>query len=497
VAIPPPTGRPLLRFLLPALLLFPAFAGAAKKTPAVTFGAWFPEFWNDFVVFQRNYTRVDSISMAQYGAKADGSVSSHRPEYRGMIRWAQERGIKVYLTIGGGPPTHPAAMEGAAGDQCVADLVKICEKFGYDGVDIDFEEMSGKARPIYTAWAEKLAAAMRKMSPPRLIRLTVQDSADPESEQGKAFDYAALGKIADYLCVMCYDYAWSEPGSLMPRDYYIKTLAYTRGLVPADKFIPALPWYGRDWNPADKTHEDITWDEWNITTGIVGHLELMELYHPATRWDEEGGELTYSYTNEGKYHEVWLPDSRTFSWMVDEALKAGVAGIYVWHMAHPDPASWAVLDKKLGKRPPPKPGRDLIYPETKGRILSFSFSSAGGTLSLTGARFDASRANQVVWKARVPAWTYSRFEVEQVDGAVFAGEWVNGTGELSEYTLALAALQPVAATGTPWLDQSAIKGVRLNIRPGQEAGEASLGDVKFTLVWDKPRKPARKVPSNR
>ncbi len=316
-------------------------AGCGRAPGAMTFGGWVTEDPDSTVQLKSNAGLLDSVSLFYYGIDTGGGVRRVvKAEDAGTIAWARKRGILVYATIGGTPPLLPAAIAGKAGERCVKELVALCERFGYDGVDVDFEAMGPGGRDPYTLFVAKLASALSVMKRPRRLSVTVMDVPSARDEASTAFDYAALGRLADHVRVMYYDYSYDKPGPLMPRGYFAEELAYARSRIPAEKFVAALPWYGRDWVPATGAHEDLVWTQREKETGLAGPAELMEQYGVAPEWREPEGELTFSYTRDGRRHEVWMPDSRKFAWMVAEVRKAGASGIYVWHLAHASTAHW-------------------------------------------------------------------------------------------------------------------------------------------------------------
>ena len=161
------------------------------------------------------------------------------------------------------------------------------------------------------------------------------DFPSAADEAGGPFDYLVLGRIADEVRVMLYDYSCDAPGPIMPRDYFADELAFARSRIPKDKFIAALPWYGRDWCGGHT--EDLT--------GISDLGDLPAGVTPV--WREPEGELALSFTRDGKRHDAWLPDPRKFSWMVDEVRKAGASGIYVWHLGCASPDYLELVRKKV------------------------------------------------------------------------------------------------------------------------------------------------------
>ncbi len=316
----------------------------ASAAQAASFGAWVPDRTEGVRQIKRHAKDLSSVSLFYYSASPTGGVGmAGEPEDTALIAWLKTHRIQVFATIGGTPPVLPEAYQGASATRLVAGLVEKAERFGYDGIDLDLEGMNSTSRSDYTAFVTLLASRLHAMTPPRRLAVTVQDFPGAEDEQTMAFDYAALGAVADEIRVMCYDYSWDKPGPLMPRDWYARILRFASATIPKGKFIAALPWYGRDWVAGGPDHEDLLWGQREQETGLDGFKVLIDRYNVKPVWDESGGEFHFSYTKEGKAHDVWMPDPKKFRWMADEALAAGAAGIYVWHLAYPHPGVWRTV----------------------------------------------------------------------------------------------------------------------------------------------------------
>lgn len=332
--------------MIPVLLVAAVGLGLPSAAPAVSFGAWVPDRTEGVAQIRAHARDLDSVSLFYYGVTVTGGVAlAGEPEDRALIGRLRRQRILVFATIGGTPPILPDAYRGANAGRLVANLADKAASFGYDGIDLDFEGINSESRSDYTAFVTTLAATLHDMAPRRSLSVTVQDFPNAADEKTMAFDYAALGAVADEIRVMCYDYSYDTPGPLMPHEWYEGILKFASSTIPKGKFIAALPWYGRDWVNGGPDHEDLLWSQRVNPSGLDGFKVLINRYRVKPVWDEPGGEFHFSYTKEGKAHDVWMPDPRKFTWMTDQALAAGAAGIYVWHLAYPHPDVWPVVKR--------------------------------------------------------------------------------------------------------------------------------------------------------
>ncbi len=458
----------------------------------MTFGGWFPERRDDFVTLMRHWRTFDSVSLFYYGATPEGKAARVVPaEEVGMIKWAQAKGIKVYATIGGTPPVLPGAFSGENKARLIRDIVGLCERYGYDGFDIDFEGINNQARESYTEFVAGLAAALKKMARPRLLSVTVQDFPSAEDEASMAFDYGVLAEHADFVRVMCYDYSWNKPGPIMPREWFGRVLDFSRSRIPKEKFIAALPWYGRDWIAADETHQDILFGQKEALTGLAGYQELLSRHGVRPVWDEPGGEYWFKYMRNAKEHTVWFPEHEKFSWMLDEVIKRGAAGIYVWHIAYSDPGSWRVMQEKIGAPVPEFEDSKVVsaFFSDRGKGLRFN-DRKGGSISAE-IKVDIAGAEFVLVDAQIPAGKRGRLLLERRgtrtrDKSTFCGPWVSGTGEREQYAFALPAFMPVDGAEASGICEVFTSGDaarwRLAIDKGQGKGAAMVFGIGFGVA---------------
>src|SRR5207249_4479150 len=65
-----------------------------------------------------------------------------------------------------------------------------------------------------------------------------------------ATDYAALAPSLDFAIIMTYEYsgAASPPGSTAPQPWVDQVVAYATRVIPPQKVLLGVAFYGRDWN---------------------------------------------------------------------------------------------------------------------------------------------------------------------------------------------------------------------------------------------------------
>lgn len=127
-------------------------------------------------------------------------------------------------------------------------IVQAIHQYDLDGVNVDIENVTSTYRDAYT----QLVRSLREKLPEEK-EVSVAVAANPNgwtTGWHGSYDYAALGKYADYLMIMAYDESWqgSDPGPVASIDFVERSISYALQHVPAEKVVLGVPFYGRVWS---------------------------------------------------------------------------------------------------------------------------------------------------------------------------------------------------------------------------------------------------------
>ncbi|MEJ0047805.1 MAG: hypothetical protein WDN04_18055 [Rhodospirillales bacterium] len=81
--------------------------------------------------------------------------------------------------------------------------------------------MPHKERALYTAFVQRLATVLHAAGRTLVLSVPAKTADDPRDSWAGAYDFAALGGIADVLQVMTYDEngTWGPPGPVSGLDW--------------------------------------------------------------------------------------------------------------------------------------------------------------------------------------------------------------------------------------------------------------------------------------
>ncbi len=226
----------------------------------------------------------------------------------------------------------------------IANILALLDRYGFAGVNIDFENMHPEDRQLYNAFVRDLAAALRPRGYPVTLAVAPKYSDQANQPWVGAFDYATLGQLADIIFIMTYEWGWigGPPMAVAPLNLVRRTIAYATSLIPANKIIMGVPFYGYNW-PLPDTPET-----------LATPVNLIEVYSLAY---DNGAAINYNptaqspwfrYTDQqGRGHEVWFEDVRSLAAKYETAREFGLRGVGYWSFLNDPygtPQNWPVLE---------------------------------------------------------------------------------------------------------------------------------------------------------
>jgi chitinase len=258
--------------LLLTLSAGPISAQVAPSAPKRLLGyytAWSKYNTPPYTADQIPYSRLTHIAHAflLLSPKVDGTIEIPSGTLeRALLTRAHAAGVKVLISIGGGdgiqgPRFNTMAASETSRQAFVKNVHNFLVKYGYDGVDIDWEVPNFANRADCTMLMQELRT---ELPSPWLISMAT--TADPRN-YGTGLDIPALAPILDFMNVMTYDFygTWSgatghvsplfqnpadpdQAGSLKTSmDLYANQYG-----VPLDQLNIGTPFYGYEWDGTDQ-----------------------------------------------------------------------------------------------------------------------------------------------------------------------------------------------------------------------------------------------------
>ncbi len=324
-------------------------------------------FWDQsrgFDVILANADIFSDISPFWYHVATDGRVipyttnSGTSYEDPSILSFLRANGILVIPTV---TNILNGVWDGALVSRIIADpvlttvnvssLVQLAVTNGYDGIDLDYENLSASDRPAFTTFVNQLAGALHAEG--KLLTMNVYaKTAEPGTWSGpQAQDWWAIGQVADQVRIMTYEYHWSTsgPGPISPIDWVGSVLAFARTTIPAQKIIQGLPLYGYDW--VGQSGVDVVWEE---------AMALARQYGATLTWDAASASPWFEYVAKRTRHTVWFENASSVDAKLQVNIGNDVGGVSVWRLGGQDPETWSALRTRFGGGT--GPGLDSVAP---------------------------------------------------------------------------------------------------------------------------------------
>lgn len=289
---------------------------------------------------------ISTVAAFAFNLNWDGTVTG-RP-FSNLLQAAAKAGKPVLALVhnisqGGdfdGQLIHAVLADPKLRNTAVANIARLVREGGYAGVNLDFENVPAGDRDSYTAFVRALATELKQDG--RLVTLSVPAKTwdDPSNAWSGAFDYKALGKLADAIMIMAYDEHWSggAAGPVASLGWVKQVVEYAAEVIPPEKIRLGLAAYGYDWPAGGYGGRAVTAAE---------AVALANRYGAVVEWDEAAQSPHFTYWPGPYAREVWFENASSLAGKLDLVAQYKLGGVAIWRLGFEDPEFWKVLKSKF------------------------------------------------------------------------------------------------------------------------------------------------------
>ena len=257
------------------------------------------------------------------------------------VNYCHEQGVKVWGLVSNleNPEvdstyvlTHTSVRE-----NLVNQIIAKALNYNLDGVNVDFEALSGAVGDGYIQFIRELSL---KCDDNGLV-LSV-DNYVP-SAYTQFYNRAEQANYADYIIVMAYDehYSGSDEGSVASIGFVEKGAKDTLAQgVPEEQLVLGMPFYTRIWSEtpkedagdsAEAAAEDYVDYELSCETASMAEArKRIDANGAQITWLDDCGQNYAQYENAGVTYKIWLEDAQSLDLKLKVMKELNLAGAAFW-----------------------------------------------------------------------------------------------------------------------------------------------------------------------
>ncbi|REK74863.1 glycosyl hydrolase family 18 protein [Paenibacillus paeoniae] len=227
----------------------------------------------------------------------------------------------------------------------IANILNVMREKGYLAINVDFEYVPPADRELYNEFLQRLVDALHPYNLQVSTALAPKLSANQTGTLYEAHDYAAHGRIVDFVILMTYEWGWSggPPRAVAPLNEVVKVLNFALSVIPSEKIVMGMPLYGYDWKLPY-----VQGGGWAPTVSPYEAVNRAAKYGATIRYDEESQSPYYHYYDEeGREHVVWYEDARSVQAKFDIVKAYKLRGVSYWVLGVNFPQNWFVLGENF------------------------------------------------------------------------------------------------------------------------------------------------------
>ncbi|MCY8403958.1 glycosyl hydrolase family 18 protein [Bacillus sonorensis] len=334
--------------VLAVMLSMTAFTGAEAKGSNIVLGYTTGD-GASYHSLTSYHSYLNAIAPDTYAFDQKGNIIGETPKKQ--LSYAKKKKIKTWAVISNyneaiqdfdGNLASRVMTNKTARKHFADQLVKLAKKQSFTGINIDFEAVKPGDRAKYSSLIQYVANTLKKHKIKTMVSVPAKSADHRQDDWSWPFDYAKIGKYADYVQVMTYDEhgVWSSPGSVASTNWIKGTLKYAVKTIKANKVIMGIPSYGNDWDLTDQHNSKML--QWNELQALKKKVKAKPVYN------KKSGSMTFSYKDGRKHkHVVWYEDEKTIQAKSRLAKQYKIAGVSVYALGHESASFWKAIQKGL------------------------------------------------------------------------------------------------------------------------------------------------------
>lgn len=266
---------------------------------------------------------------------ASGNMSSYASA--DFVSKMHQRGIDVWALVSDFDTNVDFAQlysSKAARTNMVNKLVGEAKSYGFDGINLDYENIKSAYAKDYLQFVRELSVACERNG----IVLST-DNYKPEA-YNRCYNLKEQSRFVDYVIVMAYDehYAGTDAGSVASLPFVKEAVEDTVQLVGKEHVIAGIPFYTRIWTTTDG----------NTTSRAVGMQAAIDQLNSdgqVALWNDDCGQYVASYTVGSSTRQIWFEEEKSIEAKMQIIQQENTAGVACWKLGLEKSTVWSVISQ--------------------------------------------------------------------------------------------------------------------------------------------------------
>ncbi|MCF8298618.1 MAG: hypothetical protein K9J13_13810 [Saprospiraceae bacterium] len=319
-------------------------------------------FWMGTAWKSYNYSLLSRIAYFSYvlDPKTGSYKTLNNFNNTGIIEMAHKNGTKVDLCVTNfGYSNNIAFLSNPVAQKRFIDSVlTVISRMNADGINIDFEKIPNNQKDNFSKFIKNLSLRLHQTNVNYSLSIAI-----PAVDWNESFDITSIVDYTDLFILMGYDFYGDKsktagPNSVLSNggiwsaaDIVNSVSLYLNKGIPRNKFILALPYYGKKWI----TKSGIVPSESVGFTDAITYREFKSYYdgkYPSS-YDTASVSKFFIFQQGKKWVQCWTDDEHTLAIKYDYIKKQGLAGVGIWALGFDNGYSnlWDLLDRKFTAKP--------------------------------------------------------------------------------------------------------------------------------------------------
>ncbi len=320
---------------------------------------WHP-YWVGTAYNNYDFGLLSTFSYFSYElVPSTGNYSSiHSWRTTPSITMAQAAGTKVELCVTNfGSTNNNTFLTNMTARQTFIDSIIVLLNYrNADGVNIDFEGVSGSNRNDLTSFMTDLSNQLKAAIPGATVTM-----ATYSVDWNNVFDLPALNNVVDQFIIMGYGYYYGGSTTAGPTDNLYSGTIWTsynlirsinyyldNGVTPS-KLLIGLPYYGYEWETVSSAIPSSTTGNFSssrtysyVKTNATGNYSNRQ-------YDYQSETPYYTYQTGGNWREAFVDDEQSLAERYDWVKLLHIGGIGIWALGYDDGYNelWNLLEQKF------------------------------------------------------------------------------------------------------------------------------------------------------